>query len=326
MDIFGYVRVSTPRQVKTPGGIDAQKDMIEKWCDLHKHNLLKIYSDPGRSTIGKRPQYEKLIKALENGEANGVVVQLEVFENFSFARNAFWALNPWHPEMNVNYGSDVISSESERADIAMYKALSENRTDVLRLLEHYVATLVFETMNYSHVIYSVSNESNAPLEWAEYWANFIHRLASSRGFDLLVGEMPHAGGPDGVEYADTDRAEHVERQQRREVRRHADAAQAHRGHDQAGSAKETRVGMVAYPGRQGLAQSRADRADAQQPRRLGWIELTAHFQDAQQRGNEGRVRIDRRVGAHERQQPQLHRGGSRRHRQARRGRSRHDEA
>jgi len=74
MDLFGYVRVSTPRQVKSPGGIDAQKEMIEKWCDLHDHNLVKIYSDPGRSTIGKRPQFEKLVKALEAEDAEGVVV------------------------------------------------------------------------------------------------------------------------------------------------------------------------------------------------------------------------------------------------------------
>ena len=131
--------------------------------------------------------------------ANRIVVQLEIFENFSF-KDATWLANPLHPDKNINYGTDAIAAESRREDIAIYRAVTEENESVLRLLRNYVSTLVLETAPYGNVIYSISNESNASLEWAEYWANYVNRLGSSRGYDLLVGEMPHAAEPTtGVE-------------------------------------------------------------------------------------------------------------------------------
>jgi len=74
LKLFGYVRVSTKGQVKTPGGIKAQEEQIKKWCEVHGHKLLKIHSDPGISSIDKRPGFEKMMKELEVKKAEGVVV------------------------------------------------------------------------------------------------------------------------------------------------------------------------------------------------------------------------------------------------------------
>jgi DNA invertase Pin-like site-specific DNA recombinase len=74
LKLFGYVRVSTKGQVKAPGGIKAQEEQITKWCELQGHKLLKIHSDPGISSIDKRPGFEKMMKELELKKADGVVV------------------------------------------------------------------------------------------------------------------------------------------------------------------------------------------------------------------------------------------------------------
>ena len=74
LKLFGYVRVSTKGQVKAPGGVKAQEEQIKKWCQLQGHKLLKFHSDPGISSIDKRPGFEKLLSELKAKKADGVVV------------------------------------------------------------------------------------------------------------------------------------------------------------------------------------------------------------------------------------------------------------
>ena len=133
-------------------------------------------------------------------EANNVVVLLEVFENWSFVNEERgyakgWVENPWNPDNNVNYGTDQISNRTTREDAAIYRALTDDKTAVMALLQQYVAALLDITLPHGNVLYNVTNESNAPLSWSEYWADFIHRYASERGYTVLVGEMPHTYEP-----------------------------------------------------------------------------------------------------------------------------------
>jgi hypothetical protein len=65
----------------------------------------------------------------------------------------------------------------------------------MALLQLYVARLLDISLPHGNVLYNVSNESNAPLAWSEYWANFIHEYAAARGTTAMVGEMPHAYEP-----------------------------------------------------------------------------------------------------------------------------------
>ena len=145
---------------------------------------------------------ERLEDYLAWTEAHGIVVLLEVFDNWSFVndREGAWQDNPWNPRNNVNYGTEQVSDQTERANAAIYQALADGEADVLALLEAYVATLLEIALPHSNVTYNISNESNAPLAWSEYWAGFIRQLASERGLSVLIGEMPHAAVPStGVE-------------------------------------------------------------------------------------------------------------------------------
>lgn len=130
-------------------------------------------------------------------ESHGVVVLLEVFDNWSFVndREDAWTDNPWNPNNNLNYGTDEVSDHTERADAAIYRALTDNETEVLALLEQYVAALLDVALPHGNVIYNISNESNAPLAWSEHWAAFIRQYAAERELSVLIGEMPHTAEP-----------------------------------------------------------------------------------------------------------------------------------
>ncbi len=129
-------------------------------------------------------------------EERGVVILLEVFDNWSFQNmEVGWANNPWNPVKNVNYGPEEISKTTSRENVAIYKAVTDEKEVALGLLQTYVNKLLDESLPYGNIIYDISNESNAPLSWSVYWANYIREYASARGINVMVGEMPHAFEP-----------------------------------------------------------------------------------------------------------------------------------
>ena len=81
MRYIGYVRVSTPDQVKEGVSLDAQRDRIEAWCTAQDYELIGIEMDEGISGakppgFGKnqRAGLQSAIIALQNGEADGLIV------------------------------------------------------------------------------------------------------------------------------------------------------------------------------------------------------------------------------------------------------------
>ena len=75
MRVFGYVRVSTKEQAESGLGLEAQVNKIKAYCELYDLELVDVFIDDGYS--GKtldRPALQRLIKRLENGEAEGVVI------------------------------------------------------------------------------------------------------------------------------------------------------------------------------------------------------------------------------------------------------------
>ena len=73
----GYIRVSTEDQ--TQGySLDAQRAEIERYCKREGYELVRIYSDAGKSAhtdkISKRPQFERLLRDAEQRQFDVVVV------------------------------------------------------------------------------------------------------------------------------------------------------------------------------------------------------------------------------------------------------------
>jgi hypothetical protein len=110
-----------------------------------------------------------------------------------------------------------------------------------------------------------------------------------------VGELAGARGADRVEHADADHPRHVDGQERREVPRHPEAAQADGREQQPQRTEPSRVDPVAQPRRERLAEARAERADPEQQGRLLRAEPAADLEQPQQRRQERRVDVDGRV-------------------------------
>lgn len=74
-----YCRVSTNKQEK---GLEAQKRALEDYCKAHNIENYKIFEDFNQSGIkSSRPQLDKLLSEVRNGEIKTVIV-------FSFSRFA----------------------------------------------------------------------------------------------------------------------------------------------------------------------------------------------------------------------------------------------
>lgn len=70
-----YVRVSTQEQAKEGYSIGEQIDRLTKYCEAMGWTIIKVYTDPGYSgATMDRPGLKKLIKDVENGLADKIVV------------------------------------------------------------------------------------------------------------------------------------------------------------------------------------------------------------------------------------------------------------
>jgi len=74
MKVFGYARVSTEEQIKS-GSLKQQQETIRSYCkSRHRWELVRLFTDAGVSALSHRPEWEELMRRLEAGEAEAVVV------------------------------------------------------------------------------------------------------------------------------------------------------------------------------------------------------------------------------------------------------------
>ena len=72
---FIYIRVSTTEQAEEGYSLGEQEARLVKYCEAMRWEAVKVYSDPGFSGGNMdRPALQQMIKAIENGEADIVLV------------------------------------------------------------------------------------------------------------------------------------------------------------------------------------------------------------------------------------------------------------
>ena len=70
-----YIRVSTKKQVEEGYSLDAQIDILKKFCESNGYILYKVYADEGKS--GKdtnRPAFQEMMKDMRDGLFNKILV------------------------------------------------------------------------------------------------------------------------------------------------------------------------------------------------------------------------------------------------------------
>ena len=71
-----YIRVSTDRQAKEGDSLEEQENELKKFCDYRGFRINKIYIERGKSGGNtNRPEYQKLVKDVENKKINAVIVK-----------------------------------------------------------------------------------------------------------------------------------------------------------------------------------------------------------------------------------------------------------
>ena len=74
MRVFGYVRVSTDKQSDAGFSLDAQKAKLEAYASLYDLQVVDLVVETGSAKDLSRPGLQALIRRLQAGEAQGLVV------------------------------------------------------------------------------------------------------------------------------------------------------------------------------------------------------------------------------------------------------------
>jgi len=71
-----YLRVSTDRQANEGDSLEEQEKELRKFCDYRNFRIHRVYIERGKSGGNtNRPEYKALIRDMENGKFNAVVVK-----------------------------------------------------------------------------------------------------------------------------------------------------------------------------------------------------------------------------------------------------------
>ncbi|MEX0601106.1 MAG: hypothetical protein WD205_10705, partial [Rhodothermales bacterium] len=140
--------------------------------------------------------FDRLSHLLKAPHERGVVVQIELWDRFDYAREP-WLANPFRPANNINY---TIEESGLRNEYPAHPGSNDNpffRTVpgendhalILRYQRAHVDRILDLTLPYPNVLYTMDNETNGIESWGAYWARYIQEAADRAGVDVYTTEM-----------------------------------------------------------------------------------------------------------------------------------------
>ncbi len=140
--------------------------------------------------------YNRFDFFLRETEKRDIIVQIEVWDRFDYARN-HWLVHPFNPKNNVNYTSEESGLDLEYPDHPgqnkqpfFYTTPKQRNNELLlKFQKSRVEKMLEIAFKYNHVLYCMDNETSAEEEWGKYWAEFISGKANEAGKDICVTEM-----------------------------------------------------------------------------------------------------------------------------------------
>lgn len=154
--------------------------------------------------------WEKIRLAAELSRRHKLVLQVEVWDRFDFAREP-WQDNPFNPKNNINYTSEESGlreeylrhpGDRENGFFRSVPAL-ENNSVIRPYQEAFVRRLIDETLGHGYFLYCIDNETNEDPAWPQYRAEMIHQLAAQKGGSVNVTEMWNNHDLDHPEHENT---------------------------------------------------------------------------------------------------------------------------
>lgn len=125
-----------------------------------------------------------------------IIVQIELWDRFDFAQDP-WSQNPFNPKNNVNYTSEesglpeVIQTHPGQKENPFFRSPPEfeNNPLLLKFQEALVDQILSISLEYPHILYCISNETNESPKWSDFWAYYILKSAMEKKVLVHVTEM-----------------------------------------------------------------------------------------------------------------------------------------
>jgi hypothetical protein len=125
-----------------------------------------------------------------------IIVQIEIWDRFDYAR-APWQLNPFNPKNNINYTSmesrlpETIDTHPGQRENPFFRTPPgfEDNPDILQFQLAFIDKMLSISLQYPHILYCISNETNESPLWSDYWAEYILRKAAEKNVTVHVTEM-----------------------------------------------------------------------------------------------------------------------------------------
>ncbi|WP_236981000.1 DUF6298 domain-containing protein [Membranihabitans maritimus] len=144
--------------------------------------------------------WEKFSNLLKWTNERDIIVQIEVWDRFDYSRE-YWQKNPFNPQNNVNY--EYVDSLFEQeypshpsADRQPFfhtiPGMPMYHTGLGRIREHqerYIDKMLSYTLEYGNVLYCMNNETTSPVEWGNYWIDYIRAKAKEKGKQVHLTDM-----------------------------------------------------------------------------------------------------------------------------------------
>lgn len=173
-----------------------------------KQEQLDAYqkNDQGKFDLNlfNEPFWNRFQDFCELCSKKGIVLTVEIWSTY-----AIWATSPFNPKNNINYsgpldvGKHGRDADSEFSFVRTVPALG-NRPEILKFQKKFAKKVLDCTWQAGNVLYICGNENCWPLEWLEYWADYVHKYGKSKGVRLLYTNIPlqvwHRASSGEVEY------------------------------------------------------------------------------------------------------------------------------
>ncbi|QGY47174.1 hypothetical protein GM418_26975 [Maribellus comscasis] len=144
--------------------------------------------------------WSKFAKLLKLTKERDIIVQIEIWDRFDYSQK-FWEKHPFNPLNNINYSAEdsILNTdypEHPSTDIQPFfhsiRGMKRYtpKLDVIReYQEKYIDKLLSYTFNYGNVLYCMNNETSTPVEWGNYWIDYIRAKAKENGAEIYLTDM-----------------------------------------------------------------------------------------------------------------------------------------
>jgi hypothetical protein len=142
-------------------------------------------------------KFENLLKWCEERD---IIVQIEVWDRFDYSREP-WALNPFNPGLNINYneaecGMASVYPKHPSSDLQPFfhsipgMPRYGKGADLIRQYQEKLVDKILEyTFQYGNVLYCMNNETSTPVQWGNYWIEYIRKKAQAIGKEVYLTDM-----------------------------------------------------------------------------------------------------------------------------------------